>query len=250
MPPMSPRWLPLPLVLLASLSWRGPAEACSCASPRAHLLSTDRVPLNGQLVVRLPGRASGQLLVREALGGPAMEVTLQRYAAGTSDVVVVRPKTPWKAQHRYELVLESSNGRHPRYVVFASITVGTVEDEKAPKLDRPIRAVLRDEQVLKGTSCQSAERWIEVEGKPAEDEGEVFYAVWIAPASTRIAADAEPDVLVPAGDDGQLSIGARSMCDWFRPKLPTKVGRYQLQVAAVDGAGARSIRHRLLFSVK
>lgn len=248
MTPMTPRWLLVP-ALLAALTWRGPAQACSCAAPRAALLSSKEIPLNGQLVLRLPMGGVGRVLVREVLGGPEVPVSVQVFPAGRSAVALVRPTRAWTADQRYELVFEDPQRDHPKRVVFASFTATSSRDDTAPQLARPKAAVMHDEVVMKGTSCQSHERWLEVEGPAATDEGEVFYAVWLAASTKTIATDAAPNWLLPWSTP-HLTVGARSMCAWLRPQLPSQPGRYQLLVAAVDAAGNRSARHRLLFTVK
>lgn len=248
MRPMTPRWLLVP-IMLAALTWRGPVEACSCAAPRATLLSSQEVPLNGQLVLRLPTGGNGSVVVREVFGGPEVPVSVARHPAGRATVAVVRAPSGWKADQRYELVFVDPSRDHPKRILFGSFTAGSNKDETAPKLTAPRAATMHDEVVMKGTSCQSKERWIEVEGQPATDDGEVFYAVWVAPAATKIPADAAPRWILPWTGD-RLEIGGRSMCAWFKPDLPTKPGRYQVQIAAVDAAGHRSPRHRLSFTVK
>jgi hypothetical protein len=227
-----------------------PSEACSCAGPRPRLLTPDGVPLNGQVVVQLPHKTTGTLVLREAFGGPEVPIATEMHPSGWVSIAVVRPHQRLKAEQRYELVFVTPKQPPPTKLVFGSFVTGKTADDKAPTFDRPSRAVYRAEAVHRGTSCQSHERWVEIHGPPAKDDGPgVCYAVWMAPAAAKVDTT-KPPHWVLARDDQVLRIGPTSMCSWLRPKVPDKKGRYQVHVAAVDGAGLRSAVHRLTFDVK
>ena len=241
----------LAVVALAAGAWLSDtpsAVACSCARPESQLwspLDKQQAPLNASITLALSTRTSGKLVLRP-IGGEAVPYSEVRMPAGWQQIAVLTPKKPLQPDTRYEVAFVERPD-HPRTLIFGTFKTGTHSDDKAPDLAPPKRAVFHDETVARGTSCQSHERWIDIELPAAKDErdGRVLYGLWVADKQGKLDLKAPPLVLEPRRDNAdKLTFGATSMCFPRKLQLPAGPRRLPIAVAAFDNAGHRSAVHR------
>lgn len=241
---MSSRILCAAIAGLVSLAPRA-IDACSCVPPSAQLFSpgdVEAAPTNSRVTVAVPHSAQTADLVVRPVGGPAVAVSVERHPTGSLDVIVLSPTQPLPPNTRFEVALVNQEG-HPRTFVFGTFATGSERDDTAPTLEPIGNPVFHDTIVMAGTSCASPERFIEVPlGKaidPKRPEAPILYGIWLLEGGAKIDPKSQPHFVLGA-HEGTLTIGARSMCTWLDPVLPSGPRNMRLGIVAIDEAGHRS----------
>lgn len=223
----------------------GRAGACSCASPKATLLSPageQPAPVTARVRVLLPTpRAAGATLSLRTPGAPTVAASATSRAMGDVELVELTPTAPLAPDTRYEVLLRTP-GEYPSTFVFGTFRTGAERDVKAPRLDALGAVSARANPGAMSSMCQSGDTVISFEGvhvsDPDRDGAGVAVGVWIADPSGRVDTKALPSFL-SAPREGHLQVGRSSICDPRAFALP-RAPSVTLGVAAVDESGNTS----------
>ncbi len=220
------------------------AEACKCRGFSQPLLVAPvdvTAPRNVLVRVALPN--DPQLPIEVVVEGPARRaVRMTKRSTKHPDFTAVelKPVVPFESASKYEVVAIEHYRTGPVRKNLGTFSVTTETDTTPPRIDGVAAPRLVHQRERDGASCEVAGPWVEVPGMRAVDPGardaSLGYDLWVGPH----AKDAAPTAWVESyGPEKLLRFGPTSLCASRLFDLPD-AARFDVTVAAVDGAGNRS----------
>jgi hypothetical protein len=240
------------VALLAALSAAVAGQArAGCAVPEPALwLPSDEgaAPRNSRVTLTLGGQAGlvRSVELRVSGGGPPLAIRRRALAGPVGQQVLeLTPEAPLQPDTTYELVARRPEGWHPSQWIFGAFTTGQNLDDVAPVL----RVLAARWRRADGPGGRVASLQVQVALRDGERAlGTALYAVWLPNDSGSFDASAAPDVYVPGRGD-VLELSPADTCPGLAVPLPSRLGRWELGLAALDPAGNRSAVQRVVVDI-